>query len=289
MTILIIGGDSRLSQYLEPALLNNKFHTIKTSRKNTKNSIHLNFSEIDKFIIPNHITHAIIVGGVTSYDDCENNYNYAYKINCINIPKLISKFLKKNIFIIYISTNTVFKYDSLPNETDHPNPGFPYAKLKFITENKINEIALNENKKNMLSILRLTKNVCENTSPFNDWIKNINNNIRFNVFRDLYFAPIKFYDSSNTIIKIIQQNAHGTFHLSGEKDISYSSFALEFLDYLNIDKNLCKEINSVDIGIKLRYNHNITSLSMKKTTNRLNINYIKLADIYKYLSKFINL
>jgi len=37
MSILIIGGDSRLSKYLEPALNNNNFDTIKTSRKNSKN------------------------------------------------------------------------------------------------------------------------------------------------------------------------------------------------------------------------------------------------------------
>tara|TARA_A100001011_G_C14201911_1_gene796033 strand:- start:154 stop:1020 length:867 start_codon:yes stop_codon:yes gene_type:complete len=287
MSILIVGGDSRLSKYLVSDLIKKKYKFIKTSRRNSNNDIYLNFENVDNFSIPNNINFAVIVGGITSYDECDNKYDYAFKINCVNIPKLISRLLEKDIFIIYISTNTVFKYNLLPNEKDLPSPAFPYANLKYISEQEISKLAIKQNKIDKLSILRLTKNVCENTSPFNDWIKFIYKKQNFNAFNDLYFAPIRFNDSSKAIIKIIETKSNGIFHLSGEKDLSYADFAIGFLSFLKINQELCNKIDSRDIGVKLRYNHNVTALSMKYTTKKLNLEPIKLDKIYNYLKKFI--
>ena len=288
MKVLIVGGDSRLSKFIEKNFVNSNTQYIKTSRKNTSNSIHLDFNFINEFKIPTNLSHAIIVGGVTSYDDCENNYEYACKINCKNIPQLVSQLLKNDIFVLYISTNTVFKYNSLPKENDKPSPGFSYANLKYISEQKITSIASDISRTNKLSILRLTKNVCNNTSPFNNWLNCINEKKKFNAFNDLYFAPITFENSSKAILSIINNNYSGIFHLSGEKDLSYSDFANGFLDFLNLDKNLCKNLKSTEIGVKLLYNHPITALDMSYTEKKLNIQKIKLSEIYTYLSQFID-
>ncbi len=287
MNILIIGGDSKLSRYLESNLIIDNISFLKTSRRIDSRSLFLNFENIEDFSIPKNLTHAIIVGGVTSYDDCDANYEYAYNINCINIPKLIEKLLKKNIFVVYISTNTVFKYDYLPNENDRPNPAFPYANLKLISEKKIHEIASQTKAIKKLAIIRLTKNVCENTPPFNNWIKLINNNEKFTAFKDLYFAPITFHDSSKTIIKIIINNNYGIFHLSGERDMSYYEFGLGFTKHLNEKNNLCDGVFSHQICVKLKYNHPVTALGMNLTSEKLKIKPINVINVYNYLSKYI--
>ena len=59
----------------------------------------------------------------------------------------------------------------------------------------------------------------------------------------------------------------GIFHLSGEKDISYSDFALKLVNYLNLDENFVSVIKSEDIGVKLIYNHHITALNMDITSS----------------------
>lgn len=287
MSILIVGGDSKLSKILYPLLKSKKKNVFKTSRKYSNyDSLFLDFKNIDNFEIPETIDTAIIVGGVTAYNECEDNYEYAYNINCLNLPSLIEKFLKKNIFVLYISTNTVFmKNYSYPSEYSEKNPGFPYAKLKSISEDKIINISKALSKEKNLSILRLTKNVSLDTSPFDEWFNKIQKNEKFNAFNNLYFAPITFEKSSEAIIKIIEKKAPGIFHLSGEKDISYSDFAFELLKYLNKDTNLCSEINSNNLGIKLRYNHYYTSLNMSHSSSILNIEYVKLNDIYKIFTK----
>ena len=85
--------------------------------------------------------------------------------------------------------------------------------------------------------------------------------------------------------KIINKKAFGIFHLSGEKDISYSDFAIELLKYLNLNKNLVKSVKSTDIGVNLIYNHHITSLNMEATTKAINLKPINLVTVYSYFKK----
>ena len=287
MSILIVGGDSNLSKTLYPLIKRTKKKVLKTSRQYSNNeTLFLDFENIDYFEIPETIDTAIIVGGVTAYNEIENNYEYAYNINCLNLPSLIEKFLKKNIFVIYISSNLVFmKNYSHPSEYSKKNPYFHYAKLKSISEDKIINISKKIYKENNLSILRLTKNVSIHLHPFDEWFNKIEKNEKFNAFNNLFFAPITFEKSSEAIIKIIEKKASGIFHLSGEKDISYSDFALGLLEYLNKDPNLCSETNSNNLGIKLIYNHYYTSLNMAHTYPILNISYVKLNEIYKIFKK----
>ncbi len=287
MKILVVGGDSRLSKTLLPILKINNYSVVKTSRKfSNKETLFLDFENIDEFKFPEDLDFAIVVGGVTDYNTCEDNYEYAYKINCVNIPQLIKKLLKSNVNVIFISTNTVFmKNYSHPKENEERNPGFPYATLKSITEEKIIKFSKDLSKENKLSILRLTKNVSLDTSPFDQWLNKINNNESFNAFNNLFFAPITFEKSSEAIINIIKNTATGIFHISGERDISYSEFGKGLLKYLKKDQNLCIPINSKDINVQLRYNHFYTSLSMKHTSSILDINYVSLDDIYYIFKK----
>ena len=290
MNCLIIGGDSKLSKKLVPLLEKNKIkYNITSRRKNkSKRFIFLDLENVNDFKIPKNTTCALIIGGVINYDTCLNDYNYAFNVNCIQIPKLFSKLIKKNIYTVFVSTNTVFKFKKkIPNEKNTPNPSFEYAKLKSITEQKLIQISKINNKKKYLGILRLTKNVSKETSPFDTWIKNINDNKPITALKDLYFSPITFEDSSKMLIHLINTNKSGIFHLSGERDISYNDFALKFVKFLNKDINFVISKNSKQLGVNLVYNHHITSLSMRNTSNKLNFYPISLDEIFNYLGRFI--
>jgi dTDP-4-dehydrorhamnose reductase len=285
MSILIVGGDSRLSN--EFVLLAEGEEVISTTRRlgNSK-SIYLNLSEVGDFKIPNNVDSAIIMAGVTSYDECINNYDYAYNINCVSVPALISELLNRDIFTCFISSNTVFKSSNkIPDELDLPNPGFKYANMKYETERAITNISIHLQKQHLLSVLRMTKNVSCYTRPFDQWIINIKNKQEFMAFEDLYFSPIRFYDSANVVKKIIETKSPGVFHISGEKDISYSDFALNLLDYLGVKNNIVKSVESSDIGVNLVYNHNVTALNMRHTKKKLDIEEVPLPAIYAYFEK----
>jgi dTDP-4-dehydrorhamnose reductase len=285
MSTLIIGGDSKLSKALVPVLQGNNIQYFRTTRREiiAEDQIFLDLIDVNKFKIPSNVDSVVIVGGVISYEDCVNRYDYAYHVNCKSIPFLVEKLLQKDIYTCFISSNTVFKFmKGLPKEKDKPCPGFEYAYLKAETEKKISQISEQLNKQKLLSILRLTKNVSLDTNPFGKWIDQIYKTERITAFSDLYFAPIRFSDSANAVKRILETKISGIFHLSGEEDISYSNFAIKLVNYLKLDKEIVLSIKSTDIGVDLVYNHPITALDMSMTASLLGLKQITLVDVFEY-------
>ena len=220
--ILLIGGDSRLGKIFYAKYKKN-FEIYRTRKKKGRLDIFLDLKNIEKFKTIIKFDYVLFIAGVVDYTECEKNFNYAKKINCINIPRLAKNFLIQEAHIIFISTNTVFKYKKkIPNENDKTCPGFNYAKLKDMTEKKLLLLKKDYPK---ITILRLTKNIDKNTAPFNKWINDINKSITINAFKDLFFAPILFEDSAKLIFCVIKKNLYGIYHLSGEKDLNYCEFA----------------------------------------------------------------
>lgn len=283
--ILLIGIDSRLSR-----VFNNKYSKIfniyGTSRKKTSKKIFfLDLKSIKNFNLSLNFQYVIFISGITDYNSCEKNYKIAKKINGVNIPKLVLRFLKKGSHIIFISSNTVFKYKKkLPNEKDKTNPCFNYAKLKDMAEKKIMSYKKYINK---ISIIRITKNIDIYSQPFSGWIKSIKARENFTAFKDLYFSPVLYKNSAELIFKVIRKNLSGVYHMSGAKDISYYNFIKKFLSFIRLKKNLVQGINSRRSKIKLVYNHPVTALSMQYTTIRTGLKPIDFDKIYKYLYKHI--
>lgn len=283
--ILLIGIDSRLSRvfYFK---YNKIFNIYGTSRKkNSKKIFFLDLKNINNFNLFLNFHYVIFISGITDYNSCENNYLTAKKVNCVNIPKLVLRFLKKGSHIIFISSNTVFKCKKkLPNEKDKTNPGFNYAKLKDMAEKKIMSYKKYINK---ISIVRLTKNIDIYSQPFSGWINSIKARENFTALKDLYFSPVLYKNSAELIFKIVSKNLSGIYHMSGAKDISYYNFIKKFLLFIRLKKNLVKGLNSRQSKIKLIYNHPVTALSMQYTTLRTGLKPINLDEIFKYFYKHI--
>lgn len=283
--ILIIGGDSRLAKELKKKLKKKKIKFIATSRRTKKN--YLDFKTIKDFKIPKNTTCCIILGGITNYNECENNKIKTRKINTINIPKLAIKILSKKIFLCYVSSNTVLNYKFPANENAKVNPKFEYALQKSKVEKKLLDFARLKKLNEYLSILRLTKNVCQNTQPFKVWINQIKNKKNIVAFDDLFFSPILFENSADILLKIIEQKKVGIFHLSNKKNLNYYNFAKKLLSYLGSKNKVIKK-SSKDYGLNLLYKHNISSLSMNYTKKKLKVNYVKLNEIFKFFERKIN-
>jgi len=280
--VLLIGGDSRLSKVFKKKY-NKKYLISSTTRKNKKAKYFLDLNNVKKFKCTNKFDFVVFVGGAVSYDICENEYNYAKKINCINIPYLAKSFLEKKSHVIFISTNTVFKYKKkIPNERSITCPGFKYARLKNITEKKLLMLS---NYRNKISIIRITKNLDKKTEPFHSWFKKLKIKKSIIAFKDLYFAPILYLDSAKIISKIIDKNVSGILHMSGKKDLNYCQFARLILKKLKLNKNYLTCTISKEIGLKLVYNHNITALNMKFTKEKLGIEPTHINRIINYLTK----
>lgn len=284
--ILVIGGTSKLANELKK-LKNYENIKIFYSYKNfKKNNFHLNlnkinYTKVQKFLTNKKIDGVLFCAGITDYYQCKKNYNKAFKINCIQTPKLIKFFLSLKIYTCFISTNTIFEKKTAQNEKSFPNPKFEYSKMKRTTENKIINYSIKLKKQKYLSVLRLTKNVNEGTQPFKDWSRKLKKNIKIKAFTDLYFSPITFRESALISIKILKKKFNGIFHLSGKKDFNYFEFAKLLALRLKKNKKLVISTTSKKEKIKLLYNNKVTSIKMTYTKKKLNINPVSINKVLR--------
>ena len=286
--ILIIGGDSRLGKVLRSELKKKNIYYEFTSRRNRSKNF-LNLTNIKNFKINKKFTDCIILAGVTNYNLCENNKTYSRHINCKNVSEICKKVLKAKVFLCYVSTNTVINSKKIkPHEKTKPNANFEYAKQKLFVEKKILKYAKKNKLQNLLSILRLTKNVSNDTEPFKSWIHNIKNNNKIPAFDDLYFSPILFESSAKALIKIIKKQKNGIFHLSNELNLNYYQFAKKMFRFLNISQDNLIRTNSKKMNVKLIFKSKQSALSMKYTKKNLKQNYINIKQIFLYIKKKLN-
>lgn len=290
--ILIVGEDSRIAKFLITYLKKKKLKIISTTRRMKKLSsskVFLNLSRVENFEIPKNVSEAVILAGVDGNKNCLKDYKYSYKINCISIPKLILKLIKKNIFVCYLSTSAVFdNKKNLSKENSKQYSKSAYGRLKLIAEKKILNFVNKCKKKKNLSILRVTKNVDIFSEPFCDWIKKINKKKIFSASKHFYFAPVTFDDTKKIIFKILKKRSYGIFHFSGERDISYFYFAKRLLSFNKINADLVDSnysLNNIHRPSQINF---VTALNMNRSSKNLKIKATPIKKIIKLFSNNIS-
>ena len=175
------------------------------------------------------------------------------------------------------------------NEFSLPHPNIEYGKIKYFCEKEISSIAVKLNKTKKLSILRLTKNISPDTSPFSNWIMAYKKSEIIYPFEDLFFSPVNFESSAKCIKEILNREESGIFHFSGEEDINYFQFAQELnKELINKNKRSLRIISSLshERGVKVEDIGEITKLNMNYTTEKIKIRPISIDYICKYLVEY---
>ena len=284
MSLLIIGGDSRLSK----RILENYVVKYSTSRSLYKrNKLFLDLSDTNSFEIPKDVDKCLIIGGPVSYAQANENRKTVRDIHEFQIPFLVKRLLEKNIYTIYVSSNMVLGKDCKDrSEEAIPNPNIEYGKMKYICEKKIYEKADEVDNVDKLAIFRMTKNISPETTPFLNWIKNYKNDEPIIAFKDLYFSPLFYEKSADALMRLANLGTPGIFHFSGQKDIDYYELCSE------VNKVLMKkgkkqmkiiESTSKEQGITLEDIGSMTFLDMKRTSTMLKIKPVKLSEICDYI------
>ena len=144
--VLVVGGDSKIAKVLIPYLKKEKFSVISTTRRKknvSRSKIFLNLLRINKFIFPKNVSLAIVLAGVDGHKNCYEDNQYARYVNCVCVPNLVKKLIKKNFFVCFVSSSAVFisKPAFVKGESKY-SPGDNYGIQKAIGEKKILNIVL---------------------------------------------------------------------------------------------------------------------------------------------------
>ncbi|MBT6438893.1 MAG: sugar nucleotide-binding protein [Flavobacteriales bacterium] len=290
---LVFGADSFLGSKLIKTLSERGCNVIGTTRrKNTVSNVRVFLdlsSDIDNFKVPEGVDYAYLLAGTWNYGECDTNPE-AWKVNVLNMANLARKLLKQNVFITFISSNTVFGGDSpWPHENDDHNPLFTYAQHKSAGEKSIQSVAEELNAVDNFNIVRLTKILGLNTSPLPDWVDTMKKGGVLQPFLDLSFAPISVSYTAESLVEIGCKRVPGNFHISGADNVSYDEFARKLSNGLGFQSILIEPVTSISMNVHIPFKPRYSGISMERTTDLIGIKpqtidelVLELSFQYKY-------
>jgi dTDP-4-dehydrorhamnose reductase len=267
---LVVGGDSLVGEGLLYALEERGHRAYSTTRRiDTLNSkrVKLDFEKFEEFIPPSDVDLIFVVAAATNYERCEKD-PLARKINVELIPRFVEAQLQRGLFVIFISTNSVFGGERpWPAEDDPHLPGIPYAQQKSEAEAAMRTAAVKLGAENRLAIVRLTKILDPNTSPLPNWFSAWNKGEVIEPFEDLIFAPMSVQYVGRALSILGEKRRSGNLHLSGAENVSYVKFAQELANAVSASNTLIAPTTSIQKGINIAFKPTYSGLGMARTTN----------------------
>lgn len=229
---LVIGGDGLIGSALVKFLKKANESFIYTSRRRANvhgDCFYLDLTE-EQFDLHEvgSADVAVFCAGITKVDFCEKDKIISKMVNVEHMFKLARMLAEKGTHIIYLSSNAVFDGSKeRPTHEDTVSPITEYGRQKAEAE----RLLLNKYPRSV-TILRLTKVLGALNPLFDDWSLALKRGDSIWPFSDMYIAPIPLSFVISVIRLAVDRNITGVFHLSGDKDFSYSDIAFMAADWL---------------------------------------------------------
>lgn len=245
MRVLIIGvgflGTKLMSKF------SNHFEVYGTSFHNRKELFQLdicdkeNMNSLFSKINPDIVIHTAAFSDV---DKCEEDKEFARKINIEGIKNVINACRNFNSKLMFISTDFVF--DGKKGDYTEEDLSMP---LNYYGETKLEGERLIINSGVKYIIIRTAVlygyNDKEDGSNFFKWVyESLKNGKKINVFTDQINSPTLIDDIAEVLIVLINKDKEGRFNVVGSETISRFDFAVKIADFFWFDKKLIKPIKS---------------------------------------------
>jgi dTDP-4-dehydrorhamnose reductase len=266
---LVVGADSLVGGGLLRALAGRNHKVIaSTRRRDTLNArrVYLDFENETPFRMPAGYNYAFIVAAATNYERCEKD-PLAHRINVELMPRLVTSLLEQEVFVTFISTNSVFGGERpWPREDDPHAPGIAYARQKSAAEKAIRTAIHGSAAENRFNIVRLTKILARDTSPLPNWFAAWDRGDVVQPFSDLIFAPMSVRFVGEALAALGEQRIPGNLHLSGAENVSYVDLAHGLARRLGIGSQLITPATAKEKGVNIPFMPRFSGLGMQRTT-----------------------
>jgi dTDP-4-dehydrorhamnose reductase len=251
----------------------------------TAQRVFLDFESTEAPRVPSEVGYAFLIAAATNYDRCERD-PLARRINVEFIPRVVAALLEQEIFVTFISTNSVFGGQRpWPNEDDPQAPGIAYAHQKAEAEKAIRAAAQKLGAEDRLNIVRLTKILDSNTSPLPTWFAAWKRGEPVQPFSDLIFAPMSVRFVGEALATIGEKRIPGNLHLSGADNVTYVDFANSVIGRLGVDSRLIAPTTAKEKGVTIPFMPRYSGLGMRRTTQLSGIRPQPLADVTRDLTE----
>lgn len=228
---------------------------------------------------PEAVVHAAALSDV---DKCEEEKEFAWKTNVEATANIAQTCSRKNIFLVYVSTDYVFNGDKGNyKEIDPTDPINYYGLTKLKGEEQVKQ-------SNAIHCIARTSVIYGSTPAagkrnFALWLTDkVSKNEEAKIITDQWNSPTLNTNLAEMILEIVENRITGTFHLAGATRLSRYEFAQNIAETFGLDKNciipaLSKEIpwlarrpidSSMDVNKAKRILRN-KPLEISEALNRL--------------------
>jgi len=215
----------------------------------------------------------------TDVDDCEENRDKAQLYNVKSVEYLAEAARIIDGHIVHLSTDYVFDGEKAPlNESAPPNPINYYGRTKLASENILRGAGI---KHTIVRTMILYGYGIDVKPNFALWILNeIAAGKKIQVVVDQYGQPTFVDDLGYGIVKIIELQRTGVYHITGSEVTSRYDFAMAVADVFKLNKNYIQPISSDEFKQKAprpRYSEFMTQKAQMELG-------IRLSNVYQGLS-----
>jgi len=169
---------------------------------------------------PKPVDVAILCAGVTRLKACKEQPETSRRINVDGIVQIAETLREQGAFIIYLSTNQVFDGTRpLVAPSDSTSPVTEYGRQKAEAEQSLHKAGAVD------AIVRLTKVMGPVNALIEGWKRDLLTRRIISPFSDMTMAPVPLSSVLSVLSMIAQERRSGTYHVSGERDITYAEAA----------------------------------------------------------------
>lgn len=210
----------------------------------------------------------IHTAAAVNVDRCEEDREYAYKLNTELTQTIVDICRKDNIKLIYISTDAVYDgtKTGLYTEQDEVGPVNYYGETKLKGEYAVETLS------NSL-ILRTNiygKNI-QNKKSFGEWIvDSLLEDKELNMFTDIMFSPVLVNELARVIDRCIEKDLQGRYLACGTGSISKYDFGLLVKNKFGISSGKINKSISDEVNFKAKRSKNM-GMSNRRLCEALDI------------------
>lgn len=233
-SIWITGADGRLGKCLKKELKKNSDYKIIAT------DLDMDITDLKAVEQTVKIYKPTIIINCASLSDaeyCETHRAEAYKVNALGARNLASVSRQINAKIIHFSTDDVFcgEHDRPKNEFDFPTPDTVFGLSKLAGETFIREL----NPKHLI-IRSSWMYGSGKGSYFDTVVEHAKKGETFTANVDCFSTPTNIHTVIQCLMKILEADEYGIFHIANEGMCSRHQYATAILSLMGYDTNLAQ-------------------------------------------------
>ena len=229
--ILVTGSKGMLGQDLCPILEDEDYNVVETTSKTLDIT---NFDVIKKVLNSEKPDIVVHCAAYTNVDGAESEIEKAKLINETGTENIAKVCADINSVLVYISTDYVFDGNNtkpyLPE--DRTNPINIYGKTKLEGEDAIKKFC------EKYFIARTSWLYGIHGKNFVETMLSLADKPEITVVDDQIGCPTWTVELSNGILKLLETDEYGTYHICGSGKTSWYGFAKKIFDEMKLDVNL---------------------------------------------------